>query len=73
MDGVHVGDFGGTDYCRDIQITFAQARGTDTDGFVCEPHVQGIAIGLAVDSDGFDAEFLAGANDAQRNLAAVRN
>jgi hypothetical protein len=35
--------------------------------------VQGIAIGFAVDGDGFDAEFLAGANDAQRNLAPVCN
>jgi hypothetical protein len=33
--------------------------------------VQRILVGLAVDGDGLDAELLAGAQDAQRDLAAV--
>ena len=44
---------------------------TDADVVVGEAHVQRLAVGLGVDGDGLDAELAAGANDAQRDLAAI--
>src|ERR1700690_85457 len=71
MDGVHVGDFGGADYLRDVEIAFAAAGWADANGFVGEADVEGVAVGLGIDGDGFDAEFTAGGEDAERDFAAI--
>ena len=71
MDRVHVGDFGGADHLRDVQIAFAAARRTDADGFVGEADVQREAIGFGIDGDGLDAEFPARGEDAQGDFAAI--
>ena len=73
MDGINVRNFGGADDGRNIEIAFVQARRANANGFVGKAHVQRVAVGFAVDGDRLDAEFLAGANDAQGNLPAVRN
>src|SRR5271156_580662 len=71
MDGVHVGDFGGADYLRNVEVAFAAARRADADGFVGKANVKGVAVGLGVDRDGFDAEFTAGGEDAKSDFAAI--
>ena len=71
VDGVGVGDFGGGDDGRHIEVAFGRWRGTDADGFVGQHDVFEVGIGLGVDGDGFDAHFAAGAQDAQRDFAAV--
>src|SRR3546814_7836646 len=38
---------------------------------ICQAHVLGVAVGLGVHDHRLDAEFAAGALDAQRDLAAV--
>jgi hypothetical protein len=48
-------------------------RRADADGLVGKTHVQRIAVGFTVDRDRADAEFLARADDAQRNLATIRD
>ena len=73
MDRVDVGDFGSADHGGNVEVAFVQARRPDADGFIGEANVQRVAIGFAVDGDGLDAELLAGADDAQGNLPAVRN
>ena len=45
--------------------------GADAHGLVGEAHVERARVGLGVDGDGLDAELAAGAQDAQRDLAAV--
>ena len=72
MDGVDVRDFGSADDGGNVQITQRQLRRADADRFVGKAHVQRIPVGLAVDRDRADAEFLARADHAQRNLAAIR-
>ena len=73
MDGIDVGDLGGADHRRNVEVAVGKPRRPDADGFVGKAHVQRIAVGLAVNGDGLDAQFLAGANDAQGDLTAVRN
>ena len=73
MDRVDVGDFGSADDGGNVEVAFVQARRADADGFVGKAHVQRVAVGLAVDGDRLDAEFLAGADDAQGNFPAIRN
>jgi hypothetical protein len=73
MDGVSAGDLGGRDDARDVEIRFARRCGSDADVVVSKANVQGFAIRLGVNRDGLDAELAAGANDAQRDLAAVRD
>ena len=71
VDGVGAGDLGRGDDARDVQVALARRRRPDADLLVGEAHVQRLAVGLGVDGDGADAELLAGADDPQRDLAAV--
>src|ERR1039458_520767 len=73
VDGVHVRDLGRADHRGNVEITLRQLRWADANRFIGEAHVQRIPVRLAVDRHRADVEFLACANDAQRNLAAVRN
>jgi alpha-D-ribose 1-methylphosphonate 5-triphosphate synthase subunit PhnG len=71
MDGVGAGDFGGGDDRGDIEVALARCGGTDADVVVGIADVERVAVGLGMDSDGLQAHFLAGQDDAQRDLAAV--
>ena len=73
MNRVGVGDFGGGDQRLGLQVALGRRRRADADGFVGELDVQRLAVGGGTDGDGFDAEFAAGADDAQRDLAPVGN
>ena len=71
MNRVHVGDSGGADHLRNIQIAFRAARRADADRFVREPDVQRVAVCFRIDRDGLDPELLAGSQDAQCDFAAI--
>ena len=71
MDRLGAGDLAGGEDRRDIEIAFARRRRADADALVGEPDVHGVGIGGRMDGHGGDAQLLAGAQDAQRNLAAV--
>jgi hypothetical protein len=73
MNGVHVGDLGGADHLGDVQVAFGAARRADAHRLVGKAHMQRVAIRLGIDGDGGDAQFLAGADDAQGDFAAVGN
>jgi hypothetical protein len=73
MNGVNVCDFGRADHRRNIEIALRQLRWAYANRFVGKANVQRISVGLAVDRDLADAEFFARANNAQRNLAAIRH
>ena len=56
-------------------VEIALARGRRPDG-VCRvrgPHVQGIAVDVAIDRDRAEPEVMAGADHAKRDLAAIRD
>ena len=58
MDGVDVGDLSGGDDGGDVEIAVSGARRTDADGLVGKADVERIAVGLAVDGDGANAQSL---------------
>ena len=71
MDRVGAGDLGGADDRRHVQVAVGAARRADADVLVGEADVQRVLVGLGVDGDGLDAQLAAGADHAQRDLAAV--
>src|SRR5690606_28556940 len=71
VDGLGIGDFGGRNNGRHVQVAFARRRRPDAHGFIGKAHVLGIAVGLGMHDHRLDAEFAAGALDAQRDLAAI--
>ena len=71
MDGLDVGDLGGGDHAGDVQVAVGAGGLTDADGAVGDFEVGGVAVGLRVDGDCLDIEFLARPDDAQGDLAAV--
>ena len=73
MDRVGAGDLGRADDGRHVQIAVEAPRRADADVLVGEADVQRVLVGLRVDRHGLDAELAARADDAQRDLAAVRD
>jgi hypothetical protein len=71
VNGVNVGDLGGREDAGDIQVGARGFGRPDADGLIGEPHMQRVAIRLRVHRHGFNAEFLAGADDADRDLSPI--
>ena len=71
MDGVALGRGCGGDEGRDAQIAVGRERWPDVNRAVGEADVEALAVGGRVHGDGLDAELAAGADDADRDLAAV--
>jgi hypothetical protein len=71
MNGVDVGDLGGTDDAGDIKITFGWISRADTNGFVGETQIGRFAVGFGIDDNGLDAELPAGPDNPQSYFAAV--
>ncbi len=71
MDGVGAGDLAGCQQRRHVQIAVARRRRADADALVGEPHMHSVGVGGGMHRDREDAELLAGAQDAQCNLAAI--
>ena len=71
MDRLDVGDLGRADHRWNIQIALGQLRRSDADGFVGKADGQRVPVGFAINRDRADAQFLARANHAQRNLATI--
>jgi hypothetical protein len=71
VDGVGVDDLGGRDDVGDVEVGFGGRRRADAHRFVGEADVHRVGVGGRMDRDRLDAHFVAGAVDAQRDLAAV--
>ena len=71
VDGVHMGDGGGTQDRRHVQIAVLGRRRPDADGLVGQAHVHGVIVGGGMNGDGADAHFPARSLDAERDFAAV--
>ena len=71
MNGLGACCLDGSDDLGNAQVGLEGGRGANADGLVCLLDVQGTRVGLAVDSDGFDAEAFAGADDAACDFTAV--
>ena len=71
MHGVGAGDLAGGEQRGDVEIAVLRRRRADADALVGEPHMHGVGVGGGMHRDGRDAELLARAQDAQRDLAAI--
>ncbi len=71
MDRVGAGDLAGGEDLRDVEIAVAGRRRADADALVGEAHMHGVGVGGRMDRDRGDAELLAGAENAERDLAAI--
>ena len=71
MHRVGAGDLAGREQRGHVEIAVLRRRRADADAFVGEAHMHGVGVGGGMHGDGRDAEFLAGAQDAQGDLAAV--
>ena len=71
VDGIHVGDLRGADDAVDPQVALAGGRFADADGFVGHLHVHRVGVRLGIDRHRADVQFLAGADDADGDFAAV--
>ncbi|RMU19924.1 hypothetical protein ALP34_05544 [Pseudomonas savastanoi pv. glycinea] len=71
VDRRGTGHFGSRDDRRNVQVGQIGWCRTNADGFVCQAQVHQLAICRGVYSDGLDAQFFTGTQDAQGNFAAV--
>src|SRR3990170_2887216 len=73
VDGVGPGDLGGGDEARDLEIGQARGGRADANVVVGEPHVEALAVRLAVDRHGLDPELPARPDHPQGDFPAVRD
>lgn len=73
MDRVRAGDFGGGDDRGDVEIAVLRRGRADADRFVGEAHMHGVGVGGRMHRHRLDAHFMAGAMDAERDFAPVRD
>jgi hypothetical protein len=71
VDGIGLGNLGGRNDRRDVQIGFGGRWRPDADGFIGQPHMHGIGIGSAVHGHGANTHFPASTVHAQRDFAPV--
>ncbi len=71
MDAVGVGQLGGADDGRDIQVAFQRRCRADADRLVGEAYVLQVAVGGRMHRDRLDVHFAAGAQNAQRDFTPV--
>src|SRR5579884_1745330 len=71
MNGVAGGAPGDINNLVNAEIAFARGSGADGIGFVGEADVESVAVNVAENGDRFDAEFAAGADDANGDLATI--
>src|ERR1700689_4752823 len=73
VDRHRVRDFRRTDDCRHVQIGERRLRRPNADRLICQQDVFGVEIRGGVNGHRLDAQFAAGAQYAQGDLAAVRD
>ena len=73
VNRIDIAHFGGAHDAIDFQITFRARRRANANRFIRQLDVERIDIRFRIDREGANAKFSAGANDAQCNLAAIRD
>ena len=71
MHGVGAGDLAGRENGGHVEIGVFRRRRADADAFVGKAHMHGVGVGGGMHRDGLDAKLLAGAQDSERDFAAV--
>ena len=71
VDGVGAGDLAGRQDGGDVEVAVFRRRRPDAHALVGEAHMHGVGVGGRMHRDRRNAELLAGAQHAQRDLAAI--
>ncbi|GLQ39201.1 hypothetical protein GCM10007908_28210 [Rhizobium albus] len=71
MDGIRTGDFAGSDDLMDIQVAVTRGRRADANAFVGKTHMHRVLVGRGMHGNRLNAEFLAGAQHAKGDFAAI--
>ncbi len=71
MDRLHVGDFGGGNNVRDIQIRFTRRRIADANRLIGQFQISRVAVGRGVHNSDLNPELATGADDPQRNFTTI--
>ena len=71
MNRVGAGDLAGGDDGWNVEVAVLGRRGADAHALVGEAHMHGVGVGGRMHRDSRDAQFLAGALDAKRDLSPV--
>ena len=71
MHGVGAGDLAGRENGGDVEVAVFRRRRPDADALVGKAHVHRVGVGGRMHRHRRDAELLAGAQDAQGDLAAI--
>ena len=71
MDGVSPGYLARGHQARDVEVAFRRRRRADADAFIRQAHVHGVRVGRGMHGDRSDADFSAGAQYSERDLAAI--
>jgi hypothetical protein len=71
VDGLGPGAAGGVDDALAHEVALRRRARADVHRLVGLAHVRGAGVGVAVHGDRAHAELLAGADDAERDLAAI--
>ena len=72
MNRLDVGNFGGADDARNVEVAIDRRRRADADRLVSQSQVRSVAVGFAENGDHLHAQIAAGANHSQSNFTAVR-
>src|SRR5690606_16713721 len=54
-----------------VQVTLRRTCGADADGVIREAYREAVAVGLGIDLDGLETQFVARAMDPHSDLAAI--
>src|SRR5258708_6465538 len=73
VDGFCIGYLGGTDDCRNIEITIGGRSRADADRLIREPDVFGVSVGHGMHRNRLDTEFAAGALDTEGDFTPIRD
>ncbi len=73
MHRLAAGRLRGGDDRGDAEVALPDRRRADSHGAVRELYVERVGIGRRIDRDGFDPELVEGTDDADGDLAAIRN
>src|SRR5262245_39827922 len=71
MNGLDVGDLGGADDSRDLEVTLRGWCRADADGLIGQCEIGCASICLAEHCHDFDTEILAGTNYPQSDLTSI--
>ena len=71
MNRIDIAHLGRAHDAVDFQITFRAGRRADANRFIGQLDMERIDIGFGINRQGANAELLARANNAQRDLAAI--